>query len=88
MPLAPGATFGRAPQSCPQVPQFFRSVMRFTQLEPQMSLAEPLHAVPHARPETPIAHSGAEDEHLIPQPPQFCESARLVSQMSPTRVVQ
>jgi hypothetical protein len=88
MPVAPGATLSRAPQSWPQVPQFLGSFCKLTHDEPQTSLAAPVHVVPHARPEAPIPHSGAEVGHLVPQAPQFCESARLVSQMSVARVVQ
>jgi hypothetical protein len=88
MPVAPDATLGSAPQSCPHVPQFFGSDCKFTHDDPQTSFAVPVQAVPHARPDPPIAQRGAAVEHLTPQAPQFCESARLVSQTSLERVVQ
>ena len=87
-PVAPIATLGRVPQLCPQVPQFFTSFWRLTQAEPQMSLAAPEQLAVQAGPEAPTAHNGAEAGHVTLQAPQFCESARLVSQMSPGREVQ
>ena len=40
--VAPGFTLGRAVQACPQVPQFFGSVRRFTHWVPHTSGDDPL----------------------------------------------
>jgi hypothetical protein len=87
-PAAPRATLGRAPQSCPQVPQFLGSDFKLTQEEPQMSPAAPAQLALQAGPDAPTEHSGADGGHFVPQAPQLCESARLVSQNSSAREEQ
>jgi hypothetical protein len=59
-----------------------------THVEPQTSGAPAAQVAAHTAPDAPIEHSGVAPSHFVPQAPQFCESVRLVSQMSSARVEQ
>ena len=70
MPVAPAATFGRAVQSCPQVPQFCGLDARSTQLLPQLFGVFVGQVATHWGPLAPAEHIGAAVVHLVVQAPQ------------------
>lgn len=85
MPAAPGATFGSDVQSWPQVPQFFASDCRFTQLLAQRSAVGAEQVALHFAPVAVFEQSGVAPEHIVPQAPQFLASDKSVSHPSSGR---
>jgi len=81
-PVAPGLTFGSVVQSWPQVPQFFGSDFKSTQVETQTSGVGAAQLAEHCGPVAVDAHKDTVDAHFMPQLPQVCESSKLVSQPS------
>jgi hypothetical protein len=88
-PGSPGLTFSNPVQSCPQLPQFFGSDFRLTQVVLHVSAlgAEQPKVQPKA-PVAPAEQTGAAVLHDLPQPPQLRASWILVSQPSSAREEQ
>ena len=75
-------------QSWPQLPQFLASDLRLTHAVLQTSGLAPVQFEAHFAAPDAVEQIGVETEHVMPQPPQFGESARLASQPSSGRAEQ
>src|SRR5262249_39932468 len=82
IPAAPGATFGKAVQSRPHVPQVFGSAWRLTQLLTQRSLVGAVQDETHFDPAEVLEQSGIWLGHRTPQVPQLVALARFASHPS------
>jgi hypothetical protein len=82
IPVAPGATFCNAVQSCPQLPQFSGSDIKFAHVVLHVLGADVGQLATHCGPLDPAAHFGAAVPHLVVQLPQVLASTSEVSQPS------
>jgi hypothetical protein len=85
IPVAPGATLCNAVQSCPQMPQFSGSDIKFAHVVLHVFGIDIGHVARHCVPLDPAPHFGAAAPHLVVQLPQVLASTREVSQPSSAR---